>query len=55
MIWKKGEVLGIGSFGKVFSGISVSSGMKMAIKEVYVLKSKNSKQQVKAFQEKLVF
>jgi hypothetical protein len=53
MIWKKGEVLGIGSFGKVFSGINVSSGMKMAIKEVYVLKSKNSKQQVKAFQREV--
>lgn len=53
IVWKKGEVLGVGSFGKVFSGINISNGTKMAIKEVYVHRSKNSKQQVKALQREV--
>jgi serine/threonine protein kinase len=56
IIWKKGEVLGVGSFGKVFSGLNISNGMKMAIKEVSVRNhhnTKNSKLQVKALQREV--
>lgn len=34
IIWQKGELLGVGSFGRVFSGIDLRSGNKIAVKEI---------------------
>jgi serine/threonine protein kinase len=34
IIWQRGELLGVGSFGRVFSGIDLRSGNKIAVKEI---------------------
>lgn len=50
VLWKRGELLGSGSFGKVFSGINLATGERMAVKEVALRRSKKHKQQVQALQ-----
>lgn len=42
ILWKQGALLGSGSFGQVFAGISLTTGDKMAIKEVEIQRSKRS-------------
>lgn len=34
IVWQKGELLGTGSFGRVYSGIHMTTGNKMAVKEI---------------------
>jgi hypothetical protein len=34
MVWQRGEVIGSGSFGQVFAGIDLSTGKRIAVKEV---------------------
>lgn len=46
VIWKRGEVLGTGSFGQVYSGINLTNGERMAVKEVMLNPGKRHKQQV---------
>lgn len=46
VIWKRGEVLGTGSFGQVYSGINLTNGERMAVKEVVLNPGKRHKQQV---------
>ena len=53
VMWKKGELLGRGSFGKVFSGINLSTGERMAIKEVTLRRGKKHRQQAKALQQEV--
>jgi len=55
MIWKKGEILGTGSFGKVYSGMNLSTGEKIAIKEVTIQdpRNKQCKSQIKALQQEI--
>ena len=53
IVWKKGDMVGSGSFGKVFAGINLSSGDRMAIKEVEILKTRHSRDQVKALQREV--
>lgn len=50
VLWKRGELLGAGSFGKVYSGLNLSTGERMAVKEVALRRSKKHKQQVQALQ-----
>ena len=46
LIWKRGELLGTGSFGQVYSGINLSNGERMAVKEVVLNPGKRHKEQV---------
>lgn len=46
VIWKRGELLGRGSFGQVYSGINLTNGERMAVKEVILYPGKRQKQQV---------
>jgi hypothetical protein len=50
VLWKRGELLGSGSFGKVYSGISLTTGGRMAVKEVALRRGKRHKQHVQALQ-----
>eukprot|EP00428_Durinskia_dybowskii_P079376 CAMPEP_0170450012 /NCGR_PEP_ID=MMETSP0117_2-20130122/51549_1 /TAXON_ID=400756 /ORGANISM="Durinskia baltica, Strain CSIRO CS-38" /LENGTH=529 /DNA_ID=CAMNT_0010711289 /DNA_START=77 /DNA_END=1663 /DNA_ORIENTATION=+ len=50
VIWKKGELLGSGSFGKVYSGINLATGERMAVKEVTLRRGKKYRQQAQALQ-----
>ena len=49
VIWKKGELLGTGSFGQVYSGINLTNGERMAVKEVVLNPGKRHKQQVSKY------
>lgn len=53
VLWKKGELVGRGSFGKVYSGINLTTGERIAVKEVRVRRSKRNKQQLKALQQEI--
>lgn len=53
VLWKKGDLLGTGSFGKVFAGINLTSGERMAVKEVHFTDDKRSRQQAKALQREV--
>jgi hypothetical protein len=50
MIWQKGEVVGSGSFGQVYSGLNLSTGMLLAVKEVSLGLSKKSVEQAQSLQ-----
>ena len=41
--WKKGELIGAGSYGKVYIGLNENSGVLMAVKEVEVCDEKEAK------------
>ena len=34
--WKRGQLLGAGSFGKVYAGLDLKSGTQIAVKQVRV-------------------
>jgi hypothetical protein len=53
IVWKRGDVLGCGSFGKVYSGIDLSSGERMAVKEVELQRTRHGRDQVKALQREV--
>ena len=53
VLWKKGELVGRGSFGKVYSGINLTTGERIAVKEVRVRRSKRNKQHLKALQQEI--
>jgi hypothetical protein len=50
VLWKRGELLGSGSFGKVYSGINLTTGGRMAVKEVALRRGKRHRQHVQALQ-----
>lgn len=39
LVWKKGEIVGVGSFGHVYSGLDLTSGEKIAVKEIVLKRS----------------
>jgi len=47
-LWKKGELIGVGSFGQVFGGIHLDSGRRIAVKEVHLKPTNGHKEQAKA-------
>jgi hypothetical protein len=53
VIWQRGELIGAGSFGNVYSGIDLRSGMKIAVKEVSMGNHKRHIEQVKALQREV--
>ena len=53
LMWQRGEVLGSGSFGQVFSGIDLVSGRRLAVKEVHLGGSKKEKEQAFALQQEV--
>lgn len=52
-LWQRGEVIGAGSFGQVFSGIDLSSGRHIAIKEVTFGRTKHQRDQALSLQQEL--
>lgn len=48
VMWQRGELLGSGSFGQVYSGIDMSSGIRIAVKEVVLGIGKRYEQQALA-------
>ncbi len=53
IMWKRGEVLGSGSFGQVFSGINLATGERMAVKEVVLGSGKRQLEQARALQQEV--
>ena len=45
VLWQRGELLGSGSFGQVFSGIDMSTGLRIAVKEVNLGRGARHEQQ----------
>ena len=54
IVWKRGDILGCGSFGKVYSCINLQTGQKMAVKEVELMQTKQSRNQIKALQREVL-
>ena len=48
VLWQRGELLGSGSFGQVYSGIDMSTGVRIAVKEVMLGIGKKHEQQALA-------
>ena len=48
VLWQRGELLGAGSFGQVYSGIDMSTGVRIAVKEVMLGSGKRHEQQALA-------
>ena len=48
VIWQRGELLGSGAFGQVYSGIDMSTGVRIAVKEVMLGSGKKQEQQAMA-------
>ena len=48
VMWQRGELLGAGSFGQVYSGIDMSTGLRIAVKEVMLGTGKRHEQQAMA-------
>jgi serine/threonine protein kinase len=48
--WKRGQLLGSGSFGKVYAGLDQKTGTHIAVKQVRISvePSKRSKREVRA-------
>jgi hypothetical protein len=57
LLWQRGEVIGAGSFGQVYSGIDLQTGKKLAVKEVCLsltgLNSKKQKLQTRALRQEI--
>ena len=53
VLWQRGDVIGAGSFGQVFSGIDVSSGRMIAVKEVALGGGRKHKEQAFALQQEI--
>jgi len=53
LIWQKGDIIGSGSFGQVYSGIDLTTGQKLAVKEVSLGNGSNHKSQVKALEQEI--
>lgn len=63
IIWQRGDLVGAGSFGRVYSGIDVNTGNKIAVKEINLMnlvigksKANNQKkmnEQIKSIQSEL--
>jgi hypothetical protein len=52
-IWQKGDLIGSGSFGQVYSAIHLSTGNQIAVKEVYLSNSKGHREQAEALQTEI--
>jgi tRNA A-37 threonylcarbamoyl transferase component Bud32 len=53
VLWQRGEAIGAGSFGEVFSGIDLRTAQRIAIKEVMLGRSTRQKNQARALQAEL--
>lgn len=53
LTWQKGDIIGSGSFGQVYSGIDLTTGRKLAVKEVSLGHGSNHKLQVRALEQEI--
>lgn len=53
LLWQKGELIGAGSYGKVYRCIDAISGEIIAVKEIKIRRGSNSKQLVGAVSQEL--
>ena len=53
VFWQRGELLGSGSFGQVFSAIDLNTGTRIAVKEVKLGMGKRHEQQAMALQKEI--
>jgi hypothetical protein len=52
-IWQKGDLIGSGSFGQVYSAIHLATGNQIAVKEVYLSNSKGHREQAEALKTEI--
>lgn len=52
-VWQKGDLIGSGSFGQVYSAIHLTTGNKMAVKEVYLSGTKGHREQAEALKTEI--
>jgi hypothetical protein len=52
-VWQKGDLIGSGSFGQVYSAIHLATGNKIAVKEVFLSGSKGHREQAQALQTEI--
>eukprot|EP00607_Mallomonas_marina_P000098 CAMPEP_0182426602 /NCGR_PEP_ID=MMETSP1167-20130531/13119_1 /TAXON_ID=2988 /ORGANISM="Mallomonas Sp, Strain CCMP3275" /LENGTH=388 /DNA_ID=CAMNT_0024608167 /DNA_START=99 /DNA_END=1265 /DNA_ORIENTATION=+ len=50
LLWQRGDVIGEGSYGEVYSGINLSTGEMIAVKEVRLGAGKRHREQAEALQ-----
>lgn len=53
LVWRKGEIIGSGSYGQVYSGVDLSTGQKLAVKEVSLGHGSNHRSQVRALEQEI--
>lgn len=51
--WQRGEVIGAGSFGQVYSGLDLSTGVMIAVKEVNLGGGRRQREQAYALQQEI--
>ena len=53
VMWQRGEVIGAGSFGQVYSGIDLATGAMIAVKEVRLEGGRRHREQAYALQQEI--
>jgi serine/threonine protein kinase len=53
LVWQRGELLGTGAFGQVYSGIDMKTGTRIAVKEVSLGGGKRHRAQARALQQEI--